>query len=98
MKSLITFADNGLVEYVYNIHINMKYYKRLLSETFEDLIPNDVLWRKMSPYPKTITLTRRHCRNYFFLGCLLCVIFLISNEINMHPDYIITETLISKLK
>lgn len=53
----VPFADYRLVEYAYNIPMDMKYYKGrekgLLREALTGLLPEDVLWRKKSPYPKT---------------------------------------------
>ena len=53
----VPFADHRIVEYAYNIPMDMKYYKGrekgLLREALTDLLPEDVLWRKKSPYPKT---------------------------------------------
>ena len=53
----VPFADYRLVEYAYNIPMEMKYYKGrekgLLREALTGLLPDDVLWRKKSPYPKT---------------------------------------------
>ena len=53
----VPFADHRLVEYAYNIPMDMKYYKGrekgVLREALTGLLPDDVLWRKKSPYPKT---------------------------------------------
>ncbi|MGH4050696.1 MAG: asparagine synthase (glutamine-hydrolyzing) [Clostridium sp.] len=53
----VPFADQRLVEYAYNIPMAMKYYKDrekgVLREALTGLLPDDVLWRKKSPYPKT---------------------------------------------
>ena len=53
----VPFADYRLVEYAFNIPMDMKYYKGrekgLLRESLTGLLPEDVLWRKKSPYPKT---------------------------------------------
>jgi len=53
----VPFADYRLVEYAYNIPMDMKYYKGrekgLLRQALTGLLPDDVLWRKKSPYPKT---------------------------------------------
>ena len=53
----VPFADQRLVEYAYNIPMDMKYYKGrekgLLREALTGILPEDVLWRKKSPYPKT---------------------------------------------
>lgn len=53
----VPFADHRLVEYVWNIPWNMKMYgnreKGILRKAFEGLLPDEVLYRKKSPYPKT---------------------------------------------
>ncbi|TDQ42083.1 asparagine synthase (glutamine-hydrolyzing) [Aureibacillus halotolerans] len=53
----VPFADHRLVEYVWNIPWEMKMYgnqeKGILRKALEGLLPNDVLYRKKSPYPKT---------------------------------------------
>ncbi|QGU95311.1 asparagine synthase (glutamine-hydrolyzing) [Clostridium bovifaecis] len=53
----VPFADYKLVEYAYNIPIEMKFYngreKGLLRNAMKDILPDDVLWRVKSPYPKT---------------------------------------------
>ena len=51
------FSDYRLVEYLWNVPWSMKYYKDrekgLLRLALDGLLPDDVLWRKKSPYPKT---------------------------------------------
>lgn len=53
----VPFCDHRLVEYVWNIPWSMKNYKGrekgLLRHALEGLLPEEVLWRKKSPYPKT---------------------------------------------
>ncbi|PTC15404.1 asparagine synthase (glutamine-hydrolyzing) [Bacillus wiedmannii] len=53
----VPFADHRLVEYAWNIPWEMKMYKNrekgLLRKVLEGLLPNDILYRKKSPYPKT---------------------------------------------
>lgn len=53
----VPFADHRLVEYVWNIPWEMKMYqgreKGILRKALEGLLPDDVLYRKKSPYPKT---------------------------------------------
>ncbi|MHC0036738.1 asparagine synthase (glutamine-hydrolyzing) [Pseudoneobacillus sp. C159] len=53
----VPFADHRLVEYVWNIPWDYKNYlnreKGLLRKALEGILPNDVLYRKKSPYPKT---------------------------------------------
>ena len=51
------YCDHRLVEYVWNIPWNYKAYegreKGLLRMVFDGILPEDVLWRKKSPFPKT---------------------------------------------
>jgi len=53
----VPFADHRLVEYVWNIPWEMKMYgnreKGLLRKALEGILPDEVLYRKKSPYPKT---------------------------------------------
>lgn len=53
----VPFCDHRLVEYVWNVPWTMKNYenreKGLLRHALTGLLPDDVLWRRKSPYPKT---------------------------------------------
>lgn len=53
----VPFADHKIVEYAFNIPWNYKYCdnieKGLLRRAFRGLLPDEVLYRKKSPYPKT---------------------------------------------
>jgi asparagine synthase (glutamine-hydrolysing) len=53
----VPFADHRIVEYVWNIPWEMKMLqgreKGLLRKAMEGLLPDDILYRKKSPYPKT---------------------------------------------
>lgn len=53
----VPFADHRLVEYVWNIPWEMKTFghreKGILRKALEGLLPDEVLYRKKSPYPKT---------------------------------------------
>ncbi len=53
----VPFCDHRLVEYVWNIPWIMKNHygreKGLLRQAMTGILPEDVLWRKKSPYPKT---------------------------------------------
>ncbi|MFD3447310.1 asparagine synthase (glutamine-hydrolyzing) [Microbacteriaceae bacterium 4G12] len=53
----VPFADHRLVEYAWNIPWEMKMYsnreKGLLRKALEGVLPEEVLYRKKSPYPKT---------------------------------------------
>lgn len=53
----VPFCDHRIVEYMWNVPWEMKYYnhreKGLLRRALEGILPDDVIWRKKSPYPKT---------------------------------------------
>ncbi|MEH7381117.1 asparagine synthase (glutamine-hydrolyzing) [Bacillus sp. JJ1533] len=53
----VPFADHRIVEYAWNIPWDMKMLngreKGILRKALEGILPNDVLYRKKSPYPKT---------------------------------------------
>ena len=53
----VPFADYRIVEYLYNIPWEMKAHngkeKGLLRDAFKDLLPEKILNRKKSPFPKT---------------------------------------------
>jgi asparagine synthase (glutamine-hydrolysing) len=53
----VPFCDHRIVEYVWNVPWTMKNYqdreKGLLRHAVADVLPEDVVWRLKSPYPKT---------------------------------------------
>lgn len=53
----VPFADYRLVEYAFNIPSEIKFYnhreKGILREALRGILPDDVIDRKKSPYPKT---------------------------------------------
>lgn len=53
----VPFCDYRIVEYMYSVPWEYKDYlgreKGLLRKASEGILPNSVLWRKKSPYPKT---------------------------------------------
>ena len=53
----VPFCDYRIAEYLYNVPWNYKDYKGrekgLLRKAFEDILPDEIVWRKKSPYPKT---------------------------------------------
>jgi len=57
IEGVIPFADLRLMEYVWSIPWEMKYkndtVKYLLREATRGLVPDDVLFRRKSPFPKT---------------------------------------------
>ncbi|MDC3413722.1 asparagine synthase (glutamine-hydrolyzing) [Aquibacillus sp. 3ASR75-11] len=56
-EARVPFSDHRLVEYVWNIPWDMKTYqdreKGILRKALEGLLPDEILYRKKSPYPKT---------------------------------------------
>ena len=57
LEARVPFADIRIINYMYNVPWSMKcrnhVEKSLLWEAAEGLLPNEVLYRKKSPYPKT---------------------------------------------
>ena len=57
LEARVPFADPRILEYVFSIPWEMKFYngqtKSLLVEIGKSYLPNEVLYRKKSPYPKT---------------------------------------------
>lgn len=53
----VPFCDVRIAEYLYSVPWAYKdldgYEKGLLRKAMEGLLPNEILWRKKSPYPKT---------------------------------------------
>ncbi len=57
LEARVPFADHRIVEYIFNVPWQMKcpdgIVKGLLRHAGAEYLPEDVLWRKKSPYPKT---------------------------------------------
>jgi len=57
LEARVPFADPRIVEYVWNVPWEMKcsngVVKGLLRDAFKGLLPDELLLRKKSPYPKT---------------------------------------------
>lgn len=57
IEARVPFADTKLIEYLWNIPWEYKYYnnqeKGLLREAFKDTLPKEITYRKKNPYPKT---------------------------------------------
>ncbi len=53
----VPFCDYRIAQYLYNIPWEFKEYqgyeKGLLREAMKDYLPDEILWRRKSPYPKT---------------------------------------------
>lgn len=61
LEARVPFADHRLVEYVYNVPWSIQssqgVVKNLLRESARGLLPDEILFRKKSPYPKTYNPT-----------------------------------------
>ncbi len=57
LEARVPFADHRIVEYIWNVPWEMKcpngVVKGLLRDAGKGLIPDEILYRKKSPYPKT---------------------------------------------
>ena len=57
LEARVPFCDHRIVEYVWNIPWSIKNYgnreKGILRKAMEGTLPDEVLYRKKSPYPKT---------------------------------------------
>ena len=57
VEARVPFADTKLIEYLWNLPFEYKYQnnteKYLLREAFKGVIPDEILYRKKNPYPKT---------------------------------------------
>ena len=53
----VPFADHRILEYVYNVPWEIKFEngveKAMLRHAMAGILPEKILWRKKSPYPKT---------------------------------------------
>ena len=57
VEARVPFADTKLIEYLWNLPWEYKYYnnieKGLLRKAYENLLPETITYRKKNPYPKT---------------------------------------------
>ena len=57
LEARVPFADHRIVEYLWNVPWNIKakngIAKYLLRQSANGLLPDEILWRRKSPYPKT---------------------------------------------
>lgn len=53
----VPFCDHRLVEYAFNMPWNIKSFngreKGIVREAMKGILPDEIIWRKKSPYPKT---------------------------------------------
>lgn len=79
----VPFCDHRLVEYVWNVPWEFKNYngreKGLLRLALNGILPEEVLWRKKSPYPKT------HNPNYIEALRGLTLSMLDNSSSPLHP-------------
>lgn len=70
----VPFTDYRLVEYVWNIPWSMKTHmdreKGLLRTAYKDILPEEVAFRKKSPYPKTCNPNYENALKEILLGIL----------------------------
>ena len=63
----VPFCDYRIVEYVWNIPWEMKAYKGrekgLIRHVMEGFLPEEIIYRKKSPYPKYLTAVKTKLRN-----------------------------------
>lgn len=64
LEARVPFADHRIMEYLYNVPWSMKYQngleKTLLRDACKYLLPDRLLHRKKSPYPKTYSPNYEH--------------------------------------
>ncbi len=57
LEARVPFADHRIIEYIWNVPWKYKcskgIVKGLLRDACKDILPDELLWRKKSPYPKT---------------------------------------------
>lgn len=57
LEARVPFADRKLVEYIFNVPWNMKAHdgvvKNMLRQSSRDKLPEEILFRRKSPYPKS---------------------------------------------
>jgi len=57
LEARVPFADHRIIEYIWNVPWEFKCHlgivKGLLRDACKGLLPDELLWRKKSPYPKT---------------------------------------------
>ena len=57
LEARVPFADTKLIEYLWNIPWKYKFYnnqeKGILREAYKYLLPEEIVYRKKNPYPKT---------------------------------------------
>jgi asparagine synthetase B (glutamine-hydrolysing) len=71
----VPYCDHRIAEYLYSLPWSYKdhggFEKGLLREAVAGLLPDEVLWRKKSPYPKTHHPAFRLAAGYYFFALSL---------------------------
>ena len=74
LEARVPFADHRIIEYVFNVPWDMKLRngveKSLLREACKDLLPERLLYRKKSPYPKTYNPNYEKVLSQMFMDIL----------------------------
>lgn len=74
LEARVPLADHRIVEYVFNVPWHMKckngVVKGLLREAAKDCLPDEVLYRRKSPYPKTYDPTYENALKAMLLEVL----------------------------
>lgn len=74
LEARVPLADHRIVEYVFNVPWHMKckngVVKGLLREAAKDYLPDEVLYRRKSPYPKTYDPTYENALKAMLLEVL----------------------------
>lgn len=100
LEARVPFADHRIIEYVWNVPWDMKckdgVVKGLLRAAGEKYLPQEILYRKKSPYPKTYdpayeNLLRTHMKELLLQGTAPICDFLDSKKVfdfmNSKTDY-----------
>lgn len=89
----VPFCDHRLIEYAYNMPWEMKSYngreKGIIREAVKDLLPDEIVWRKKSPYPKT--------HNPIYFNTVKAMILNILNDNNNILSYMIDKKTLQSL-
>lgn len=89
----VPFCDYRLAEYMYNVPWEMKAYKGrekgLLRYIMKDYLPEDIVYRKKSPYPKT--------HNPTYLSAVKQLLTNIMKDINSPINYLLNRDYILEI-
>lgn len=89
----VPFCDHRLIEYAYNMPWEIKSYngreKGIIHEAVKDLLPDEIVWRKKSPYPKT--------HNPMYFDTVKAIIINILNDNNSILSHMIDKKTLQSL-